>query len=252
VEGQDPLLQEVLRLPAEDGPRLAYAEAIAASDPDHAALIRLQMDILCGRGGTYREEQRLLRSVRTRITASVYPSLIQGFRVSRGFVEGGNVNAQVFVDRAAELIAKAPVLYLRPTGLPAVAKAFLERPELRQIRYLDLRLMKIEPTVVEALAASPHVRELRWLNLSQNELPEASLHAIASSPHLRNLQVLGFSDNVADDPTPQEIADERGFVHMVVNAPIQQTLADRYGALKWLKTPFMGVKTLEMRERRQR
>ena len=224
--------------PLASEPRLAYADAVEARDPERADFIRMEIEWTRRRAGhpaqTSQSDGELSwRAHEKKMThgpewARRLRNLVGGCGFYRGFVESVKVDAGAFVDLAPRLYQLAPVLQLDLSGVAPVAGRLFGSPHLRQIRTLSLLRNELGDAEVELLAASPHLGELRWLDLGLNRIGAAGLEALAASPNLPRLEWLGFRVNAVGDPTPQH-ADEYD-----ADSAVARELQARYGPRAWL------------------
>lgn len=228
------LLQAVVDAPTDDAPRLAYADAVAASDPERAELIRIQIALAQARrahtvldDGSLGREFALIRAHGEAWAADVKP-LVAKWQYLRGFVEVATLDAAAFLAHAAELYRCAPVLHLDLTGAAPVAAPLFSSPHLARIESLKLAGNALGDAEAALLAGSPHLANLAWLDLSRNQIGAAGLEAIAASDRLPRLGYLGFAANAVDDPTPQH-ADEYD-----AESAVAKQLQARYGRRAWL------------------
>ncbi len=233
----------VVQAPEDDAPRIAYAEAIASTDPDRAELIRLQVALARWRRAHEDPPERLDASLRARILldrhqpaweADVRP-LVAGCAFLRGFVELVELDAGRFLATAPELYRRAPILHLVLTGVKPVAAELFASPRLARIASLTLLRNRLDDTDVEELARSPHLGRLRWLDLGLNSVGAGGLEAVAASDRLPLLGYLGFSGNLVADPTPRH-ADEYDRT-----SPAAEALQDRHGRRDWLDARPRGT-----------
>jgi uncharacterized protein (TIGR02996 family) len=228
------LLQAVVDAPTDDAPRAAYARGVAATDPERAELIEVQLELARarrahtedGHAGLTREEF-LIRSHGAAWAAGVRP-LVDSWQYLRGFTDVVTLDAARFLASAADLYRRAPVLHLNLTGVQPVAAALFQSPHLARIQSLRLLRNGLGDAEVAALAASPHLANLRWLDLSNNKIGAAGLESLAASRGLPRLGYLGFATNAVSDPTPRH-ADEYDATSTVGEA-LQRT----YGPRPWL------------------
>ena len=228
------LLQAVVDAPTEDAPRLAYAGAVAASDPERAELIRIQIALARARKAhtapddpALARELALIRAHGDAWAADVKP-LVTKWQYLRGFVEVVWLDAADFLARAAELYRRAPVLHLDLTAVKPVAAALFGSPHLARIQSLRLAGNALGDAEAALLAGSPHLSNLEWLDLGRNQIGAAGLEAIAASDRLPRLGYLGFSGNAIADPTPQH-ADEYD-----AESAVARQLQAKYGPRAWL------------------
>jgi hypothetical protein len=228
------LMQAVVDAPTEDAPRAAYARTIAATDPERAELIDIQLELArADRAQKSTPPQLsnrkviLLHKHGARWAADVQP-LVDGWVFMRGFVEEVKLDAARFLSVAPELYRRAPVLHLDLTSVKPVAAELFRSPHLARIQSLSLLHNGLGDAEVAALAGSPYLANLAWLELSNNKIGAAGLEALAASHHLPRLGYVGFATNAFPDPTPQH-ADEWG-----ATSRAAEELQRKYGARPWL------------------
>jgi uncharacterized protein (TIGR02996 family) len=224
--------------PLADEPRLAYASAVEDSDPERAAVIRMQVEYSrrrAGLGARTSEDNGDLswRSHEMSTTRGLewcrsLRNYVDGYGIYRGFPEAVRLDAAAFLRLAPRLFRLAPILQLELYGVAPVAAELFGSPHLQQIRTLSLLRNELGDAEAAVIAASPHLGELRWLDLGLNRIGAAGLEALAASPGLPRLEWLGFSVNAVDDPTPRH-ADEYDY-----DSAVARELQDRYGRRAWL------------------
>ncbi|MEP7022534.1 MAG: hypothetical protein ABJB47_01715 [Actinomycetota bacterium] len=244
------LHEQVVAAPHADRPRLAYAAAVEATDPERAEFIRLQVEInrvsrgqadplagMSSRG----ERASQLQQARGEEWARDIDQLVTEWSFMRGFVGCAKIDAARFLTVAPELYRRAPVVHLILTGVQPVASELFASPHLGRIRSLSINgswfrdvstgyvvWEQIGDDEVRSLAQSPHLAELEWLQMYNNLITEAGLDALAASPNLPRLGYLDFSGNKADDPTPR-FADDYDYT-----CAAAEELQRRYGHREWL------------------
>ncbi|MEN9799508.1 MAG: hypothetical protein RL653_3205 [Pseudomonadota bacterium] len=231
----------VLRDPWPDAPRLAYAAAVAATDPDRARGIRAEIALLeakrAGRAG-HTPDAGLIPSLKAHAHVVFEPLLEDLFPpgddahcygLGRGFPEQIFTSAGWLLEHAPVLLARVPVLDLYVGGLAGHVEAFFDSPWLARIRSLDLSENGLGDRDVERIAASPHLGRLRALELSFNRVDTAGLDALATSPNLPQLRYLGFRANRAPDPNPRVEYYEEGEQFPIPTADMAAFLARHPG-----------------------
>jgi uncharacterized protein (TIGR02996 family) len=246
---RDKLTKEIVAHPDDDDLRLAYADALG-NDP-RAELIRTQIAMARewrqhGKTPHYYKlfgrEQGLLER-HGREWGRHLADLAQHWRFRRGFVEQVTMEVGVFLQRANELYAQAPIRHLNLKGAKDVAAALFASPLLSRIRSLGLRDNHLGDGQVAQLANSPHLGELRWLDLSFNEIGMAGLESLAASNHLPRLLYLEFAENRVEDPVPSPGGvDWDGSVQDMNVPPLGLELQKRYGPRPWLRWVFLNTR----------
>jgi hypothetical protein len=202
----------VLRDPWPDAPRLAFADAVAATDRDRARVIRDEITVLrARRAGVMhhlREQDAIvpfrssLRFAQRDAFADLIPpgDLHHWVGVGRGFVEVASAPAGWLLDHAPDLFARAPVLDLHVTGLAEQVDAFFEAPWLSRIRTLRLAGNGLGDAAVRRIAASVFLGRLRWLDLAANRIGPPGLDALATTTMLPSLRFVQIEGNPVPDP----------------------------------------------------
>ncbi len=228
----------VIAAPDDDAARLAYANAVAATDPDRAELIRLQLNLTGWRRARIapaamtaaaQREQVLLHRNDGRWSADVAP-LVSGVAFFRGFVEHVELDAGRFLSTGERLFQTAPVLHLTLTGVKPVAAELFASPLLDRIQTLELMRNELGDAEAKLIATSPHLAGLTWLGLALNRIAQPGLEALAASKTLPALRYLCFATNVARDPTPS-FADEYAY-----DKDEARALMTKYGERPWLSS----------------
>jgi hypothetical protein len=200
----------VLRDPWPDAPRLAFANAVAAIDPNRAAFIRADLAVLRAARAVKPPKASDVSASDAAFTGNWRPwvgtldSLVPGgsenVGFGRGFVERVTATAEWLLKHAPDLFARAPVLDLNVTQLKGHEAAFFDAPWLSRIRALRLTSNGIGDGGVRHLAASPFLGRLRFLGLGFNGISPAGLDTLAASKALPSLRNVLLPGNSAPDP----------------------------------------------------
>jgi uncharacterized protein (TIGR02996 family) len=208
VTTPDELYAAILADPDDMALRLRFADAIEASDPDHAELIRLQieydrlriegLDLPTGLAGHI---SALKRRLSPRLAAPI-ADLVSEWGLRRGFPELIKLPGADFLTRAAEIYRRVPVRHalLRDVDTGLVSK-LAASPLLAQLSSLDLSDNPIGDDGVRALVASPYLGRLRWLGLVNCDIGADGVEAFAAAASrvLPNLRYLRFTDGYRTD-----------------------------------------------------
>ncbi len=199
------LLAAVIEDPADDAPRLAYADWLKKNgDPDRAEFIRVQ----CRRAaraeddptqaGLQKKEKALLKKHGARWTDEL-PGWARGGAVfRRGFVAELGIPLGEFAARGAELLRVTPLESIRlfQEGVTNKdVKALAKCPHAARLTGLSLWYSEISDPGARALAAAPHLAGLRTLEIGHAFLTDEGLAALAGSPHLKGLTTLNLATN---------------------------------------------------------
>lgn len=231
-------LAAVLADPWPDAPRRAFA---ASTTPDRAEFTQLGLKLAKALRARDRYdswsgvEMAMFIAGAKRASWAVGVTKVLGavqMTWGRGFVEGVTCDAGVFVDRAADLYAVAPILDLRLTGVKAHAGDLFDSPFFARVRSLGFE-DKIDDGVLSALAASQFAGKLRWLNLYGQPVTEKGIEALAKSTHLGKLGWVGGGAG-APEVNPELVEDEGGVYDSRPN-PLAARLAAKFGKRAWLE-----------------
>jgi hypothetical protein len=182
------LLLTIRECPADNGPRLAYAELVAASHPEHARLITTQC------GGDPDDEEAAVAAYLATLPEEVRAAFPFRDRPERGFMRMTTyIPAETFLHHHDALFRTAPEddllnLQYADDHLPEISLL----PALgryRALRVYDTYLFNDTPA---QLARSPYLRQLESLWLRDTNLSDEDLAALLTSrsyPRLRELDV---------------------------------------------------------------
>ncbi|MEI9982400.1 MAG: hypothetical protein WDN69_03810 [Aliidongia sp.] len=225
----------VIAAPEADEPRLAYAAAIADTDPLRAELIDVQLRLDRLRKAQETGGERGMLAMRAgglireygRAWAGDVVPLVDSWVFVRGFTDDVRMDAAAFLRTAPELYRRAPVLHLQLKALSPVMDAVLASPYLARLRSLDLSRGDLGDDGV-ALLASCDLPNLRWLNLDFNQIGRSGLDALCASRSLPRLAYVALRDNIMPDPLPSLVDDYTS------ETPLSRELQEKHGPLRWL------------------
>src|SRR5262245_29946711 len=193
-------LQAVLDHPEDDAVRLIYGDWLMDRGDPRGEFIHVQCRLALlprdepQRRSLQRREQELLDRHRTEWER---PAGSVGSRpvFSRGFVEGLTLDAEDFLDHAADLFGRTP---LRRVSLQSAA-GFVEQvaasPFLGRLTDLDVSGNVLTDVDVRYLAHSPHLRNLTRLSLLGTDLTSNGVWVLAGSLYLTRLIELNLQIN---------------------------------------------------------
>nr|HEX4315125.1 TIGR02996 domain-containing protein [Kofleriaceae bacterium] len=183
MTAQAQLAEAIRAAPDDDEPRLVYADAIAATEPERGELIALQCALAAGTLArdaaiAARHRERELLAAHGARWADV-GGLAAQVSFARGFVDAATVHAGVFVARGAELLARAP-------GLRRVDLATLVHP--RSLVPDDGQSLPTTAIpLVGAVSEAPHLRAVRMLGV-----PAVFVRTVAGPTRELTPVVLGY------------------------------------------------------------
>jgi uncharacterized protein (TIGR02996 family) len=195
----DSLLRAVIDQPAEDAPRLVYADWLDEhGDTDRAEFIRTQIALVRGpdpakTADLRRRERELLAAHEAEWTVPLR-GVVRRARFERGFPERVSVPADVIAG-AGKIFKLAPVRHLIVTGTAeGLADMVAGMKQLRSVETLEFRESGIDAAAVARLAASPYLRGLTGLILRFARLENAGARAIAAATGWTRLRLLDLYD----------------------------------------------------------
>lgn len=245
---------EIVARPAEDGPRLAYADAIAEAQPRRSALIRYQVlryraDLpdAEGRWAPHSPELVALGSAVSvfeyrmtdgwgryiepfaRPARSDYPS---GWALERGFVARLRADAAVVADPMVKIFERAPIEYLALTPVGDVP-AVLRMKEMAQLRRLDLGALGLRDEDIAVLAREGHLARCEALDLRSNQITEAGFATLVASAEIRAMRSVRLDNNPCD-PHMQYSWDCHGTIADMWLPAAGKAAEAKYGRIAWL------------------
>ncbi len=209
------LYAAILADPADMGLRLSYADAVEATDPQHADLIRTQIEYTRRRSAELelrspgprpvaqaRDEvgsrARWLEDVLHDRLGAPVADLVERASLRCGFPELVTLPGADFLAHGDVLYARAPIRHVILSGVDAeLAGALAASPLLDRLSSLSLGDNPIGDEGVRALVSSTHLSKLRWLNLERCGIGRDGAEALAEAAArtLPDLRWLGFQRN---------------------------------------------------------
>jgi uncharacterized protein (TIGR02996 family) len=200
----DAFLRAVLEEPAEDLPRLIYADWLEEQSDPRAEFIRDQIALERMAGGDARRpvlDGRALQKEHQAGWLGPLRGLVDGWEFRRGFVEKIVLTPEAFVEHAELIFRSAPVQHVHFFRRPQVR--LREVRSLAHSRYLArLTTLKLNTDRgladdgVRVLAGSPYLAGLAGLDLSDNWIRNDGAEVLASSPFLERLASLKLGRNL--------------------------------------------------------
>jgi len=215
------LLDRVCADPADDAPRLHYADWLDERNDPRGEFIRVQCALarlppddsvrpaLVGREGALLDlhEVRWAKPVR---------GIGSGFRFCRGFIEVMNVEAKTFLRRAGELFRLAPIRHVRFLDVGSSLERLMDCPHLARLSALTIFAQHIDDRLTRALVGSPHLDGLRELELGRNRIGDLGVQRLAWSPRFRMLTTLDLTDNAIGDTGIRAVAESSNLANLEV------------------------------------
>jgi uncharacterized protein (TIGR02996 family) len=239
---EEAFIQAIREAPADDAPRLIYADWLEEhGQADRAEFIRLQcrlahlteagpeQSVLLPRGEALLREHwnewvGPLRAIvgpwrdryGERWMGEEYHS--EGLRrFQRGFVDALTLDAENFLRHAEYLKRLVPLRELRLWGAGRCADRLAKEPELAGLSVLSFTDYYDAPLTAgdaAALAHSPYLHGLSALYLGRNSLGDDGVEALARAPWLIHVTVLDLSDNGLSDRALHALAESPYVVNL--------------------------------------
>lgn len=208
---EHPFLAAIAARPADDEPRLVYADYLdetgSPRDAARAELIRIQIALhrLPGhdarRTALAEREIELLETHRPSWTAPLARLGVK-FQFRRGLPDAVVLDGATFLARGEELfdntavgLGRSFVTRARLTDASRILSALAASPLLLQLEELDLADGDLGNGGVSLLLGSPFLRNLRALDLGRNRLDDAGAAALARAATVPKLESLALYDN---------------------------------------------------------
>jgi uncharacterized protein (TIGR02996 family) len=184
------LLRGIEAEPADDTPRLAYADWLEENgNAPRAEFIRLQ--VRRGEAGDRSEREWELQSAHQKSWVGELGCQVYNPRFRRGFLNPVATDLFGLVRFSERALAVAPLHHLRLYQLPGGIESAAVSPVLGHVRRLNATSNVIRNADVAILATSPHLVNLEHLNLESNHVGIAGCNALATAnlPALRRLDL---------------------------------------------------------------
>lgn len=235
---EEAFLQAIRAAPADDAPRLIFADWLEEhGQADRAEFIRIQCQLARGTdphpglfSGIFSLRARAEWLLRKNWSAWVCPLReIVGPRYDRygegwlgmyqpensrvyfprGFVERLSLHAESFIRHADQLTGLTALCELRLWGAGQCAAELSRVPllsGLSVLAFVDYYDAPLKERDAAALASSPFLHGLSRLLLGYNSLGDEGVAALVRSPWLASVRFLDLSDNGLSDPAAHSLA----------------------------------------------
>lgn len=195
------LLAAVLADPADDAPRLIYADWLDEhGQPDRAEFIRVQIELTRTpvwdnrRPGLERREADLLAEHQIDWAAPVLDAGAQGWTFRRGFLDRVSMTVADFLSHGRMVINRTTVRHLHQANVGDWG-AVLGHPAARHLRGFSIRGESDGDDIAAALAANSDLHGLRSASLVGVGLTDRGLARLSAAPHLGRLEYLSVGGN---------------------------------------------------------
>jgi uncharacterized protein (TIGR02996 family) len=204
----DALLDAIRARPADDAPRLVYADALSDRGDPMGELIALQCRLARLPASAPDRVPLIARDLALRELVEARLPPVAPIVWERGFIVEITATPRQFVDAADVILDAAPLLERLVCHGGVVGRdviALAATPALARVRSLDLGSLHIGDEAVRALAASPYVTSLETLRVSLCTIRRAAAELV-TSPQLASLRALEIGQNYLDDASFRRIA----------------------------------------------
>jgi uncharacterized protein (TIGR02996 family) len=198
----DAFLDDIVRHPADDGPRLVYADWLdEQGDPARAEFIRVQCTRARGGPGDEQDgdlalRERVLLREHGKHWAGALRHKVRRYAFRRGFVEAVTLPAADFLQQGEALFRLAPIREVRLVGVAPLAADLAASPLLARLRGLDLRHEEIGTDHLRTLLRSRQFPPLEALVLRGTALcNNTGLRVLAGAEPLRALRSLDVGNH---------------------------------------------------------
>ncbi|TMQ04641.1 MAG: TIGR02996 domain-containing protein [Deltaproteobacteria bacterium] len=242
------LYDAVVAAPHDDAPRLAMADYLDRQGDPWGTFIRAQLALTRAlhsgardEASRYRDEAEQLRRQHGNAWTNGVDALVSLCKFNRGFVEKVTVDAQRYVERADELIRRAPFRHLVLSEVGDLSGVILQNPRLSQLVSLYIGNTSGQHPIGDvgliAIAASPYLRGLKVLEVSSQDIGLPGLEALCASKALPSLVDVNLVGNRFENPIEQYSEDwATGSIvpESVRLPPLGHELEKKFGDLPWL------------------
>lgn len=184
------LLGQVISDPSNDSFRLKFAEEIRADDPARADFIEAQQHAALAESPQSKAAVVGIRMAlmkhgsrwAEKALGPVSAQITGGWR--RGFLERIDVSGADFVQR--HWSSAIPLMCIQITNMADVSmQQLLEHSDVRKVRALGLRGLKLSDDDVQLLCESDALTQLKWLDLRDNGLGDDAMRLLLGSTTLQ-------------------------------------------------------------------
>ncbi len=220
---QDALLQAILDDPADDLPRLVYADWLDDhDDPVRAEFIRLQLESAHQpqdrqRVANLTQRQMALYQQFGRDWSDVVPPLLRnGIHFRRGFIDEFRGTARSFFQSDPALFWQAaPAQILALSGLDSTqALRLADSPPLARLTFLELTSANLDEDALKTLLNSPYLTRLSALSLTRQPLDIDEIAILAASPLLARLGKLSLRNDEISDAVVERLATSSALANL--------------------------------------
>ena len=197
-------LNAILDNPADDDPRLAYADWLDERCDPRGEFIRVQCRLArvvskdkCLFELEIREGELLHEFAET--WAGAIAGLVDWWAFHRGFVEEIGTAADRFLAHADCLFCQAPILEIHFSSIGHHLESLAGSPYLGRVPFVDFSGNRLGDGGMRLLARSSNLAGIRGLNLSSTGIDDDGAVALAGTSQFHNLTELYLGNNRISD-----------------------------------------------------
>jgi uncharacterized protein (TIGR02996 family) len=193
-------LRTIAAAPADDAPRLVYADWLDDRGDPRGTFVRVQCALATLPADDLRRHDleeiahRLLAAHAAEWTRDI-AGRVSGWNFRRGFVEEITLSATAFLEHGGDLFRSGLIQTVRLHDVGELAPALARFQALGQVAHLDLCGNRLGDDGIAILARSELVRGLRELDLSFNSLSNGGLQALLDAGPWPRLSLLALQGN---------------------------------------------------------
>jgi uncharacterized protein (TIGR02996 family) len=247
---EDAFLQTIVESPAEDGPRLVYADWLEDHDQgDRAEFIRVQIELAglsernARRWDLEEREWALLRQ-HERKWLGPLRAWLSKWEFRRGLVEGVSLKAQSLLKQADTLFRLAPVRHAEVHRAGKCGRALAECPPLGRLTSLHVHGLYTSDSTY--LITSEHLGGLTSLGLPQSHLTDAGVEVLAASLLLARLSRLDLTCNSVHDEGVRALAESPHASGLTWLDLSRNWIGDAGAAALAASAPLTGLRSLRL------
>jgi uncharacterized protein (TIGR02996 family) len=186
--------------PADDAPRLVYADWLEERGDPRGSFIRIQCALAALtdddlRRSDLQQVERYLLAGHAAAWAREFAGRVSGWQFRRGFVEEITLSAAAFLEYGSELLHGGLIRSVRLHDCGDFVVRLAGCRALARVIGLDLCGNRLGNDAADTLLRSPHVRDVQTLDLSFNSLSNRGVQALLDAGPWPRLRVLDLRGN---------------------------------------------------------
>jgi uncharacterized protein (TIGR02996 family) len=208
----------VIDNPADDLPRLVFADWLDERGDPRGEFIRVQVELARGPApARFADLEDRERELIYRHRSTWLGHLDRDWRgdavFERGFVAEVTVGAIEFIRMADRWLRYEPIRKTTLYGAVVCMRDLAACPAIARLSVLCLRKNELRRGHVAQLLRSPYLSGLDELDLSFNDLGPSARALVVNSPKLARLKEIRLEENSDDDPIDDPVPYFRRLIH---------------------------------------